>query len=240
MRKRPFYRRLVLAGVLGLGAVPLTYLAVPAVVICAEAQTVSADGVYELGGLDESLHVAKIRARLEAWRQATEQAGIYIAAQTATSGNVLTQDEVSTLASAVLSVTEESYKTDAMGGQGMKVTCHIEATIDASKLADLLRERQKDAARWAAAQERNKSLREQIAKVQAENKTLQEAYANAKTQMEKQKLRLAAAQNQNAAAAAAWRSRGDAALGNNSEEAIRDYTEAIRLDPKDAMAYIGR
>lgn len=243
MKYTPPSLPLALSLFLGLGAaMPLSYLASPAPVVSAAVQHVSADGVYVMGdGIEESQHVAKIRARQDAMRMASEQAGVYVESYTKTVNSVLTEDEVRTLASTVLNVTNETYAFDDMGGQGMKIVCHIEADVDTVKIDEALKARRENAQKWEELQDQDKALREQVAKLQQENEALKAAYANAQTEQEKQKIEAEAKKNQEAVTAVDWYERGRAAfIANRSEEACKDFEEALRLDPNYAPAHNGR
>ena len=236
---------LSLSLILGLGAAtPVCYLAVPAPVVSAAVQHVSAEGSYTMGdGFEESQKVAKMRAKDDALRMAAEQAGVYVESYTKTVNSTLTEDEIFTLASTVLSGMNETYTFDDMGGKGIKIICHIEADVDTVKIDEVLKMRREDAQKWAELQGQDKALREQMEKLRKENEELKAAYAKATTEQEKQKVNAAARKNQEAVTAVDWYNRGydaQSAKPARYQEAVRDYTEAIRLDPKYAPAYNNR
>ena len=217
----------------------LSYSFVPPSVVSAAEKSISADGEYIVGdGLDESLGVAKIRARQEAMRTASEQAGVYIESYTKTVNNELTKDEVTILSSIVLNVTRETYQTNDMNGQGLKVICRIEATVDSVKIDEALKQRREDAQKWQEMQKQNQELQAKIEKITKENEALKAEYQKAKSPDEKEEIQQQAYLNQKKMTVTDYINRGmDARRMKRYDEAIPYYTKAIQLDPQNATAY---
>ena len=81
--------------------------------VFAEVQTVEADGYYIMGdGLDENQAVAKERARANAKRVASEQAGLFIESISEVKGGKLSKDEIRTIASTVLQIKSDSVNLE--------------------------------------------------------------------------------------------------------------------------------
>lgn len=243
MKFRSSVMPLALSLFLGLGAAaPLSYLAVPVPAASAALQKISADGSYTMGdGIGESQKTAKIRARRDAMRMAAEKAGVYVESYSKTVNDVLTEDETSTISSTVLHVTKETYAYDDMGGQGMKITCHIEAEVDSVKIDEVLRQRRENSEEWKALQAQNKALRAQIEDVRKENKTLKASNQPALSAAEQQQILDIAKKKQEAVTAADWYHLGcEAGHAGQYEEAVKDFTEAIQLDASFLEAYSNR
>lgn len=234
---------LALSVFLGLSAAaPLSYLVRPVPMVSAATQKVSVDGIYIMSdGLEESQHIAKIRARQDAMRMAAEQAGVYVKSYSKTVNNVLTEDETLTLSSAVLHVDKETFSFDDMGGQGMKLVCHIEADVETVDIDKVLQQRREDAQQWEILQAQNKNLREQTEKIRKENEALKAAYEKATTEKEQQRIQAEAKKNQDATMALDWFYLGNYAYHKGQyESAIQDYTQTIYLDASYADAYTNR
>ena len=75
------------------------------VAVFAEVKVVEADGYYIMGdGPEESQAVAKERARADAKRVASEQAGLYVESITEIKKSKLSRDEIRTISANVLEV----------------------------------------------------------------------------------------------------------------------------------------
>lgn len=235
-----WHRSVVLAMLAGLSiSLPASYMMMPVMQVEAASQEVDADGVYTLGdGLDESIGAAKVRARQEALRMAAEQAGTYVESYTKTVNHELSEDEVSTLASTVLRVMEETYTTDDMGGQGVRICCHIRAVVDSVTIDKALDQRQQNNRKWEAMVQQNKRLQEDLSNIQKEYETLKADYQDAKDAQEKNVLDKKLKKNEEKVTAADLVNRAyQEGLDGKFPEAIVDCNHAIEISPDYAYAY---
>ncbi|WP_074696914.1 hypothetical protein [Selenomonas sp. KH1T6] len=104
---------------LGLGAAfTVVWGVADPVAAFAEVRVIEADGYYIMGdGPEENAAVAKERARADARRAASEQAGLYVAGMTEVKKGKLTRDEIRTISVAVMEVKEDNV-TPEVGGHG--------------------------------------------------------------------------------------------------------------------------
>lgn len=145
-------------------------------IACAEVVTVEADGYYTVGdGPEENISVAKERARIEAKRIVTEQAGIYVESISEVKNGKLTRDEIRTISSAVLQVQSENITPEILSGSVIQFHCHITTLVDTANILKQL----KDKENLIEATQRNKLLEEENARIKAELATLKEQYKSA-------------------------------------------------------------
>ena len=134
--------------------------AVPSVVV--------SEGKYVMGDLD-SKKDAKALALIEAKRLALEQAGTYIASSTEVKNFQLSEDQIITLASGIMSV--EVLKEDwKLSGENMVVTIQIRATIDTSNLKDKISGMQEgeSAENYKEIQSQLATLKKELSELKAE------------------------------------------------------------------------
>ncbi|MDY6269122.1 MAG: hypothetical protein SPL39_09210 [Selenomonadaceae bacterium] len=103
---------------------------VPATCNCAEAQTITVEGVYALQDPLEKIQEAKERARQEAMRSALEQAGVYVSSYSEAHHLALTEDEIETRASGILHVEQEHYTTSIENASTVVYHCALTVTLD--------------------------------------------------------------------------------------------------------------
>lgn len=234
------HRSVVLALMAGLSIIlPSSYMMMPMVQVEAASQEVDADGIYTLGdGLDESIGAAKVRARQEAMRMASEKAGTYVESYTKTINSELSEDEVSTLASTILQIVEETYTTDDMGGQGVRICCHIRATVDSVTIDKALENRQQNNPKWEAMVQQNKRLQDDLSNIQKEYEALKADYQKAQNAQEKDALDRKLKKNEENFTAADLANRAyQKGMNGDFVDAIVDCNHAIEVSPDYAYAY---
>ena len=160
------HRKRILAMVM----MSLLFINVPAY---AAIEEIDASGQYTIGdGPDESISVAKERAKVDAMRQATEKAGVYVESYSKTVNAVLTEDEVRVIADNVLKVKSEDIKPVINSNNTITYVCDIKALVDTSKI-DI------------STQLQNKALLNENAKLQKEVYRLNTEIENLKDQYDR-------------------------------------------------------
>ena len=129
----------------------------------AEVRVIEADGYYIMGdGPEENAAVAKERARADARRAASEQAGLYVAGMTEVKKGKLTRDEIQTISAAVLEVREDNVTPEVLGGTVIQYHCRMKAVVDTGSITDQLRQ---DRQTFVEAVQRNKELEAENARI---------------------------------------------------------------------------
>jgi len=207
----------------------------------AESKMVTCQGRYVLGDLDTKKG-ARALALMEAKRAALEQTGTYLESSSEVKNYELTKDQISSLASGIMSVEilKEEWK---MSGENLMVTILIRAAVDTSNLEERIsalkddRERVDEfknvQAQLAALQEEIQKLKDQqTEKVSGEQREapkkeleLKEKYANITNTMR----------------ALDYFKNANADLANERwDEAMTAYGHALSLNPGMAGAYAGQ
>ena len=149
---------------LGLGAAfAVIWGVADPVAALAEVRVIEADGYYIMGdGPEENAAVAKERARADARRAASEQAGLYVAGMTEVKKGKLTRDEIRTISAAVMEVKEDNVTPEVLGGTVIQYHCHMKAVVDTGSITDQLRQ---DRQSFVEAVQRNKELEAENARI---------------------------------------------------------------------------
>lgn len=100
---------------------------------CAEVRTYTATGSYTMSP-KETLENGIKHAREDAMRLISESVGVYIESQTETKNQQLTQDQIKTISSNIIRVTDESVPTIVQHGSGLSIKLTITATADDSEI----------------------------------------------------------------------------------------------------------
>ncbi|MBW2019351.1 MAG: tetratricopeptide repeat protein [Deltaproteobacteria bacterium] len=207
--------------------------------VFAESKVVTCQGKYVMGDLDTKKE-AKALALMEAKRAALEQAGTYLESSSEVKNYELTKDEISSLASGVMSVEvlKEEWK---MSGENLMVTVLIRATVDTSNLK----------ARIAALKDNQESV-EELKNIQAQLAALQEELHALKAQRTeeisgkqretpKREIKEKYVAITNTMTALDHLKSAEAAMANGRlEEALSYYNQALSVDPNMAEAYAGQ
>ncbi len=202
----------------------------------AEVRVIEADGYYIMGdGPEENAAVAKERARADARRAASEQAGLYVAGMTEVKKGKLTRDEIRTISAAVMEVKEDNVTPEVLGGTVIKYHCHMKAVVDTGSITDQLRQ---DRANLDAAVQRNMELEKEVERVNAEMAALKQQYAKAGTAEEKERIQQETRVNEAEFESNQWVLKGlEQAKNGDREGALRSYRKAVELNPRNIAAY---
>ena len=148
--------------------------------VLASEQTVIATGTYLIGdGPNETISVAKDRAREEAMRMASEKAGVYVESYSKTNNSVLTKDEVHIIAGQVLKIQKEELVPQIMDNNYILWKCTITALVNTDQI-DL-----KKIMADKVAVKRAIILEKKVQELQKENQQLKIAYNSTKNIEEK-------------------------------------------------------
>ncbi len=130
---------------------------------CATAEKVhiSTSGMYTAGA-EESLNSAKQHALEDAMRMAIEQAGVMVSSYSKTNNMVLTDDEVSIVASKIIKVIEKNFEVNLISDSEIKITAHITAEVDTDSINDDIVNLKKE----------NKQLSKQVSEIDKKNQVL--------------------------------------------------------------------
>ncbi len=201
----------------------------------AEVRVIEADGYYIMGdGPEESQAVAKERARADAKRVASEQAGLYVESITEIKKSKLSRDEIRTISANVLEVQEEKVTPEVLGGSTIQYHCHIKARVDTASITKQL---QQDRQKFEKAVRQNKEMEAQLAKVNAELAELKEKYKTA-TEAEKQEINREMKRNEDEFTAVQWNEKGMERYNRKDYQgAIEYFRKAIELDHKYASPW---
>ena len=203
----------------------------------AEVKTYTGVGEYIMSDF-ETPEVAKQRAKARAEQNAQEQAGVYVSGFTQVNNMQVTEDEVIVITSGIMSVTDVSYEKRFGQDDTTIFTATIKANIDTD-----------DVNKWL-----EKGIQERSA-IAAQNKELQEALEEQNKQIAELK-RLLAEKDPNTDVNKikaefvdmdkAFMSNQKVESGNRAyfnddyQRAISEYSQAIELNPNNAIAYRNR
>jgi len=196
----------------------------------AEVRVIEADGYYIMGdGPEENAAVAKERARADARRAASEQAGLYVAGMTEVKKGKLTRDEIRTISAAVLEVKEDNVTPEVLGGTVIQYHCRMKAVVDTGSITEQLRQ---DRENFAKSVRRNEELEADLARVNAELAELKERYKTA-SESQKQEINREIKRNEDEFTAVQWNEKGMERYNRKDYQgAIEYFRKAIELDPK--------
>ena len=123
----------------------------------AEKRTVEADGEYVIGyAFEESFAVASERARADALRNASEQAGVFVEGISEVENLILTRDQVRTISSNVLQVLgEPTFKIVPIDDKAISFKCYVVVVVDDDNISEQL---MKDRGDLIEATRRNRDL----------------------------------------------------------------------------------
>ena len=216
---------------------------IPSIAI-AEVKTYTHTVRQPFGG-SQSPDDARVAAIAKAKGEVLELAGVYLESLTVVKENVVARDEILALAAGVLKtkiVSQKNYVTGEAFGIEITAVVDVDTSILENRVKKLLQDRTL-LGKYAKAQEREKELLERIEKLEEENRkirTLSSQEQKPKAEDLKVRFREATkgltAVEWNKKAFALW----DQHRFTNPEQALEYLEEAIRLDPKWAMAYSNR
>lgn len=191
----------------------------------------------------ESQEVAKLRAKEKAIQQAREQAGVVLQSYSKTIGAVLTDNEVSTITSNTYEIIGEPvYEREIKQVTDSSIVIIWRATVnvnvDDSEIRNWLKLSAKDKETYI---KRSNDIQVAISENEKKVDALRSEVSNATTEEEQNRLKEAFAEidkdflyNQKMAEAEAFGYR------LKVDEELRAYSEAIQLDPSNALGYYRR
>ena len=196
------------------------------------------DEYYVLGAV-ENINVARERAHERAIRDAREKAGVYIHTVSKVVNMKLVDDEIISVASGVLRVIDTAYEVIQLTDMdGYLIRATVKADIDTSDLDKFLA---KDAEELANIVAKDKVIRQQEHRQDQRIETLKQEYRQAETPEQKE---IIAAQivvedkiflsNVKLREGNKYRDAG------NHKQAEKLFTEAIELNPDNALAWHNR
>ncbi|MBR1761157.1 MAG: tetratricopeptide repeat protein [Schwartzia sp.] len=230
--------------VMGAAFVALMMLTAQVSMVCAAAKTFSATGEYTMSDY-ETPEVAEQRAFAYAQQRAAEQAGVYIASYTKSINAQISEDKVNLLAGTLLEVKRREKRMEKTASGDIHIFVEITADVDTSAIDQAMNRMQEDrndvAEMYADLQrdirrqeKENEELKQKIAALRAKGESTEVLVKESKAQerefLSNQKLeecqRVHRGMNSDDPAA--------------TEKGIMLVSEAIRLNPKNAKAYVYR
>lgn len=200
----------------------------------AEVKEIIAEGTYSMGDGETPL-VADERCLLAAKRAAIEQAGTYIQSYSQTKNYQLTADEVRVIASGIMQVTVlDKHRT--MEGNNLNFWVKIKAEVTTDKIEDMASK-----VKELTVAEDYKKLQEEYDKSQGEVAALKQQLQQTNNDTDKQRIRSQIADTETVFTANTWFDRGNVSMANRQyNEAIKEYTETIRMNSHMGRAYLRR
>jgi tetratricopeptide (TPR) repeat protein len=197
-------------------------------------QEIVSEGAYNMGD-GETPSVAESRALLNAKRLALEQAGTYVESYTKVKNFQLTEDEVKVLASGTIEVTILDKKRTIVG-DGFHFWVKIMAKVNPDKMEEMAR-----TVKEKSIIEDYKMIQREYEKNQKEMEELKKELALAKGDTAKKNVETRIAGEEQRFQANEWFEKGLRHTASNDEDrGIREYTNAIALNPNYAEAYNNR
>lgn len=206
--------------------------------VYAEKKFIEAVGYAVMGdGPEENPAVAKERARTEAKRAASEQAGVYVESLTVMQSGRITQDEIRTISANVIEIVSADISTEILGGLAVKYNCQMKVVVDTERLESYLHTDERE--KFNEAVQRNKELEGRLKQVSDDLSALKEKFKSA-SESEKVALNAQVKQNERQFSAAARNDEG-LRLYNRKDYAgaIKCFKEAAELDPTYAAPWNG-
>lgn len=158
------------------GVFIITLFLLSTVKVYATEQIINATGMY-IAGASESLNDAKNRALEDAMRQATEQAGVLVNSYSKTHNMVLTDDEVTTVATKIVKINKKTFEVSLLSDSEIKVVANIEAIVNIDNISDDI----------LALKEENQKLKEEKNEISKKQNVLESLHIIAKKIREKYK-----------------------------------------------------
>jgi len=202
--------------------------------VLAETKEIVSEGTYNMGD-GETPSVAESRALLKAKQIAVEQAGTYVESYSKVKNLTLTQDEIQVLASGLMEV-EILDKKRTVVGDGINFWVKIKAKVNPDKMEEMAKR-----VKEKSVVEDYKRIQETYANSQKEIVQLKKELVQAKEEKEKKKVEAKISKEEILFQADEWYSKGyEHSLNNKLDEAILAFTVAIKLNPRDYVAYHDR
>ena len=208
-------------------------------IVNAEVKTYEGTDEYYVLGAVENINVAKERARERALRDAREKAGVYIHTFSKVINMKMVEDEIISVASGIIHVLDTVYEIVPLTDMdGYMIRATVQADIETSEIENFLK---KDAEEIATIVANEKLIRQQEEQQEKKIETLKQEYIKADTAEEKENIAKQIAEedkvflsNQKLREGNKFRDEG------NHKQAEKLFTEAIELNPENALAWHNR
>ena len=196
------------------------------------------DEYYVLGAV-ENINVARERARERAIRDAREKAGVYIHTVSRVVNMKLVEDEIISVASGVLRVIDTTYEIIKLTDlDGYIIRATVKADIDTGDLDKFL---EKDAEELANIVANDKVIRQQEEEQEQRIEELKQEYVQAETPEQKEVIAKKIFVEDNVFLSNVKLREGNRYRdAGNHKQADQLFTEAIKLNPDNALAWHNR
>ena len=205
--------------------------------VSAEQRTIEADGKYNFGD-GENTDVAKERAKVEAMRNASLQASVYVESVSKMIDHVIDEDIVKMISANVLKLQGEPiFKREVTDdGQAYMIRCHVKVLVDDDNIAEYIARDKEDLKKST---ERDRDYENEIERLNHEIERLKHEESEAKNEVERSKILLKIQQNDAEFLASQYFDRGNKEMNErNYSSAIESYTKTVRLNPNFAEVHL--
>ena len=210
----------------------------------AEVRTYEGFGEYVMSDF-ETPDVAKQRAKQRAEADAQEKAGVFVKSHTRVINAVLESEEIDVITSGIMKVHSVNYDVRPDGSTGFIFSAKVSVDIDTAKIDEWL---QKGEAEKASLIEQNENLKRSMAKQEKQLEELKQklsAMENNQSEIssmaDRYKMTREFTQTDGAFLANQLLKEGNENYNRgNFQKEISLYTEAINLNPNNAVAYASR
>jgi tetratricopeptide (TPR) repeat protein len=216
-----------------LTALIITSLLMLTAVAVADVKVIIAEGTYNMGD-GETPMVAAEHAVLAAKRAALEEAGTYVESYSKVKDFQLTADEIQVLASGITEVTVLEKKRSLVG-DGISFWVKIQAKVQTDSIGDM-RRKIKDKGVVDEYKRIQTAYGESQKEIERLKRELAQANQNGKKQVEKKFEKAERAFQTNSWIEQAYQH----SLKNDFDTAIAAYNQAIAIEPRNPLAYMGR
>lgn len=228
MLGKTFRRALMLLLVIGVMIAPVAH---------AEVQPYIGVGEYHMSDF-ETPNVAQQRAQQRAEQNACEQAGVYLESRTEVIDAQVTKDEIRTMTSGILKIIDVQCHRETIDNKTILFRVTIKANIDSN---DVLKWLKKSESEREELVKQNEELRRVIAEQERKIEEFKRRFAEATTPQNKEQITQQVATEEkiflsNQKVAEGWRIYNQ----RDYNGAIKLHSEAIEINPNNALAYYGR
>ena len=203
----------------------------------AEIQTYTGVGEYIMSDF-ETPEIAKQRAKQYAERNAQEQAGIYISSYTKSENAKITKDEIVTMSSGILSVTDVKFDIITIPEHaGIVYRATIQANIDSDKVDEWISKGVSERSELVA---KNQELQKAIDEQEKQITELKKELEKVKTAKDEEKLKTKFEEADKVFLSNQKVQEGNDQFPWDKDLAFKLYNEAIELNPNNGAAYFNR